>query len=168
MKITRLLPLLAASLLIAGCQTAAPVPNDGRITVTFDQPDKFTDVKSTYQGFTDQSYLDDLARYIDRAARGYLADGQRLTIKFTDIDMAGDFEPGRPRLNDVRIMKGIYPPRLKFSYTVTDAAGKTVSQGDVNLADMTYQSRLRLANNSDPMFYEKAMLGDWMSANLRK
>ena len=167
MKTARLLPLLTAFLLIAGCQTSAPVPSDGRITVTFDQPDKFTDVKSSYQGSTDQGYLEDLRRYIDHTARGYLAEGQRLAIKFTDIDMAGDFQPGRPGLSDVRLMKAIYMPRLKFSYTVTDADGKTVSSGDENLTDMNYASRMRM-NNSDALFYEKSLLTDWMSAKLKK
>ena len=144
------------------------MPNDGRVTVTFDQPDKFTDVKSSYLGATDQGYLNELQRYIEYAARGYLADGQRLTVKFTDIDMAGDFEPGRPRLADVRVMKGIYVPRLKFSYAVTDAAGQTVKQGDENLTDMTYQSRFKTSNSSDTLFYEKAMFADWMASTLRK
>jgi hypothetical protein len=168
MKTTRLLPLFAILLLTAGCQTLAPVPNDGRVTVTFDQPDKFTDAKSRYNGDTDQGYLDNLKRYIDGTAREYLADGQRLTIKFTDIDMAGDFQPGRPRMGDIRVVRAIYPPRLKFSYTVTDAAGQTVSQGDENLTDMNFQSRYRSPGDSDPVFYEKAMLADWMSSKLRK
>jgi hypothetical protein len=168
MKSNRLLTLFAVILLAAGCQTVTPVPNDGRVTVIFDQPEKFTDAKSSFQGFTDQGYLDDLKRYIDRTARGYLAEGQRLTVKFTDIDMAGDFIPGRPQLNDVRVMKAIYPPRLKFSYTVTDAAGQTVKQGDENLTDLTYQSRLRTTSTDEPLFYEKALLADWMSDKLRK
>jgi Protein of unknown function (DUF3016) len=166
---TRYIPLSAAILIAAGCQSPlTPVPNDGRVTVTYDQPEKFTDVRSSYQGGTDQGYLDDLARYIDRVARGYLADGQRLTIKFTDIDMAGDFQPGRSRLSDVRIIRPTYPPRLKFSYTVTDASGHVVGQGDEKLADTTFQSRFRSSGDSDPLTYEKGMLKDWMSTTLHK
>ena len=95
-------------------------------------------------------------------------DGRRLAVKFTDIDMAGDFQPGRPQLSDVRIMKAVYPPRLKFSYTVTDASGQIVSQGDENLVDTIYLSRMRGASASDSLFFEKAMLADWMASKLRK
>jgi hypothetical protein len=164
----RLLPLLAAILLAAGCQTSSPVPNDGRVTVTFDQPDKFTDVKSASNMGTDQGYLDALQRHIERNARRYLADGQRLTVRFTDIDMAGDIQPGRQRLGDVRVIRSVYPPRLKFSYAVTDAAGQIVSQGDENLSDPSFQSHTRSTTNGDPLFFEKALFNDWMAAKLRK
>ena len=39
-------------------------------------------------------------------------EGDKLTITFTDIDLAGDFEPWRgPQWDEVRIVKAIYPPR---------------------------------------------------------
>jgi len=166
----RLLPLLAALLLAAGCQTTPPLPSaskDGRVTVIFDQPDKFTDAKSSFNGSTDQGYLEELQRYIDQNARGYLADGQRLKITFTDIDMAGDFEPARARMTDVRVVKGIYFPRLKFTYIVTNAVNEKVSSGAESLTDMNFMSRLRL-NTTDTLSYEKDMLRDWMADNLRK
>ncbi len=168
MKTVRFLPLFAAALLVAGCQTSRPVTNDGRVTVTFDQPDKFTDLKYYYQGPTDQGYLDDLRHYIEQTARGYLAAGQRLAVKITDVDMAGDFSPGRSRQGGVRVIGGTYPPRLRFSYAVTDASGRIVNQGEENLTDPGYQSRVRTAGVNDPLFYEKALLADWMSSKLRQ
>jgi len=167
MKTVRVFPLFAV-LLVAGCQTSPPVPNDGRVTVTFDQADRFTDVKYYYQGPADQGYLEDLRHYLEQSARGYLAEGQRLTIKITDIDMAGDVSPATSRHGDVRIIGAGYPPRLKFSYAVTDASGRTVSQGEENLTDPAYQPRIRSASISDPLFYEKALSADWMSSKLRQ
>ena len=171
MKPSRLLPLLAALLLAAGCQTPTPplpaASVDGRVTVIFDKPDEFTAAKSSYNMGTDHGYLDELHRYIDRESRVYLADGQRLTVTFTDIDLAGDFRPDRARADNIRIIKEIYRPRLQFSYSVADATGKVINSGEENLTDMNFMSRLRMSH-SEELFYEKAMLKDWMGAKLHK
>jgi len=175
-RLSLLATLLPAALWFsAGCQTQSSTPtpgsvsgaSDGRVQVMFENSAKYTDVRSTYQGSADQGYLDELQRYIDRMARTYLPDGLHLMVRFNDIDMAGDFEPWRPQATDVRIVKDIYVPRLKFSYTISDAAGNVVSEGEENLTDLTFQTRVRI-DTHDPLFYEKSLLDDWMRAKLGK
>jgi len=144
---------------------AAPAAVNTRVEVLFDHPEKFTDVKDSFMG-TDKgrdSYLALFKEYLEQRAPRYLADGQTLTITFTDIDLAGDFEPQRgPNFSDVRIVKDIYPPRLKFSYKVVDASGAVVKEGQEKLVDLSFQMTSSPIDQQDPLHYEKSMLNDWL------
>lgn len=134
------------------------------VSVVFDHPDKFTDVKDAFMP-TDkgqEAILAEIKNFVKSRARSYLHGGQRLEVKFTDIDLAGDFEPQRgPRFQDVRIVKAIYPPRLKFQFKLVDADGKLVSEGKHELTDLAYQSRLVFPQD-DPLRYEKDLLDGWL------
>ena len=94
------------------------------------------------------------------------AEGCKLTVTFTDIDLAGEFEPWRgPQFDEVRIVKDIYPPGFKFAYTLTDANGKVLKEGTENIRDMNFQMRL-LIDTNDTLRYEKDILTDWMRMTL--
>ena len=134
----------------------------------FDHPENFTDVKDssppTERGRDE--ILGQIRDYLVAQAASLLPDGDRLTITFSDIDLAGDFEPGRgPRFNEVRIVKDIYPPAMRFTYSVTDAAGRVVKSGTENLRDLDFQMGVVLDTN-DSLRYEKHMLGDWIRRTL--
>jgi len=140
-----------------------------RTEVVFEQPEKFTDVKDSDFG-TDNgrdAILERLREYIIERSDKVLPTGQKLVITFTDIDLAGEYEPWRgPQFSDVRIVKSIYPPRLKFSYKITDAAGKTVKEGQEDLRDLAFEMRLT-ADRQDTLRYEKDMLRDWIGTVTR-
>jgi hypothetical protein len=117
MKTLRLFSIflgLAAGALYASDSKAAT----SRINVVFDHPENFSDVKDralpTEKGRDE--ILSNIRNFIvDRADR-ILPAGDALTITFTDIDLAGDFEPQRgARWDDVRIVKSIYPPAFNFT-----------------------------------------------------
>lgn len=157
------LALLAAGPL-APASAAADAP---RTTVSFDHPEKFTDVKDsdipTEKGR--DAILGQIERFIVQTGDRLMAPGWHLAMNFTDIDLAGDFEPWHgPQWDDVRIVKDIYPPRFKFSYSVTNPAGQVVKQGSENLADLNFQLEA-VINRDDPLRYEKAFLGDWMRSH---
>jgi hypothetical protein len=81
-------------------------------------------------------------------------------------NLAGDYEPWRgPQFSDVRIVKSIYAPRFKFSFKVTDAAGKTVKEGNEDIRDLAFDMRLTL-DRQDPLRFEKDILKDWISSTL--
>jgi hypothetical protein len=157
---------LAAPLALSAAEvTKAPA----RTQVVFEKPETFTDVKDGDFG-TDKGrdgILDEIKTFIvDRAERALPA-GQKLVVTFTDIDLAGDYEPWRgPQFSDVRIVKSIYPPRFKFSYKVTDAAGKTVKEGNEDIRDLAFDMRLTI-DRQDPLRFEKDILRDWISSTLR-
>jgi len=168
------LALLAGVLVLAGCETtspSSPTPTsttsaDGRVKVTFDNPANFTDLKSSNMDDYDPGYMEELKTYVEQTSREYLADGEKLEITFTDIDMAGEFEPWRMQASDVRMVKSIYLPRAKFKWVVTDASGKTLREGNEDISDMTYQTNIGNITQ-DELFYEKEMLRNWMRNNLR-
>jgi len=160
-RFTLVLLGLAAPLALCAAEVAkAPV----RTEVVFEQPEKFIDVKDSDFG-TDKgrdAILERIREYIVERADKALPAGQKLLITFTDIDLAGEYEPWRgPQFSDVRIVKSIYPPRLKFSYKITDVAGKAVKEGQEDLRDLAFEMRLT-ADRQDTLRYEKDILRDWI------
>lgn len=157
---------LAASFAVAISVFAAPpTASNIHVDVNFDHPEKFTDVKDSYMGsdkgrdYTLQLFKE----YLQERAPRFLAEGQTLAITFTDIDLAGEFEPQRgPSFDSVRIIKDIYPPRLTFTYKLTDASGAVLKEGSEKLVDLGFQMTATAIDNNDPLHYEKSMLNDWL------
>ena len=88
-------------------------------------------------------------------------------MKFTDIDLAGEYEPQRgPQFMDVRIVKDIYPPRFDLEFKLTGADGKVISSGKRQLRDLNFMSRLVLPS-SEPLRYEKDILKDWLRGEIK-
>jgi hypothetical protein len=166
------LSLLSIALgLSAACAlNAADAARAGpRTEVIFDHPENFTDVKDG-EFATDKGRDAILARIrgflVERTA-SLLPEGDRLTITFTDIDLAGDFEPWRgPQWSDIRIVKAIYPPAFKFSYVVTDPSGRVIKQGSEDIRDLNFQLRVTI-DTTDTLRYEKDILDDWARSTLR-
>jgi len=159
---TRFLPALLA-FCAAGTVLAAD-PAAPKAIVNFDNWQKYTDIKDQYiptdQG--EQSILDELKQAIIQDANQLVHDGVTLTITFQDIDLAGDIEPGRSaQWDQVRIVKDIYPPRFKFTWSLADAAGKVLKQGKEDMTDTSFQMRATI-DPSDRLHYEKDILKDWM------
>jgi len=164
-----LLGLTAVGSLFAADKAATA---DARITVVFDHPEKYTDVKDrnldSDNALGGPRYLPLLKECIEAEAGRLLAPGQKLTITFTDIDLAGDFEPWHgPQFSDVRMVKDIYPPRLSFTFQVTDEGGRVLSEGERKLVELAYQMRITSGFRDDPLRYEKDMLKDWLRAELK-
>jgi hypothetical protein len=149
---------------------AADAPKGApRTDVIFDHPENFTDVKDS--DFPTEKGRDEILgrirSFLVNRTASLVPEGDRLTVTFTDIDLAGEFEPGRgARWDDVRIIKAIYPPAFKFSYSVTDASGRVVKQGTEDIRDMNFQMRVTL-DTSDSLRYEKDILDDWARTTLR-
>ena len=170
---TRLFVLCSAALSLATLGYSAGAKaneNAARVEVLFHEPENFTDLKDSYMASDKgrEGYMDSLREYLQQNAVRRLPEGQKLSINFTDIDMAGDFEPWRgASASDVRIIKAIYIPRMKFIYSITDAQGGVVKEGKAELSDMNFQNNLSAAiNSSDSLRYEKHMLDDWMRSEL--
>jgi hypothetical protein len=159
--------LFTAALCLGGSLTVqAKTPNadPSRVTVTWTDPSQLSEVKdnSSYGRRNSDYWLGTLQKYAQTRADRALPAGQRLDIKFTDIKLAGSFEPWRgPRFDDVRIVKDIYPPRIDLSFTLTDANGTIIASGERKLRDMAFLSR-GTPNTSDNLRYEKRLLDDWI------
>lgn len=158
-------------LLTPGAMLAADAakPDTAKVTVAFDHPEKFTDVKDAYMA-TDKgqdAILAQIKDYVESKAKSYLRAGQKLEVTFTDIDLAGDFEPQRgPQFNNVRIVKDIYIPRLKLVFKLTGADGKVINEGKRELTDLAFMMRAAFPP-SDSLRFEKDILNDWLHKDIK-
>lgn len=172
LKSMKTLLLLSAALgLVTACavRAADSAAASSRVDVVFDHPEKFTDVKDSYapSDHGRDAILGEIRGFLVRRAEPMLPGGYKLTLTFTDIDLAGEFEPWRgQRWDDVRIVKQVYPPAFKFTYSVSDPAGRVVKEGSEDIRDINFQMRV-VIDTSDPLRYEKDILGDWVRSNLR-
>lgn len=137
----------------------------GAVTVAFVQPEKFTDAANDGFGGYSASTLAALEKYIERTAPRYLQPGQQLSIDVTDIDLAGSFEPWRGPGRDVRIVRDLYPPRIKLQFEWRNADGHILGQGERSLRNLAFQMTTA-ARGSDALRYEKVLINDWLASEL--
>ena len=154
-----------ATLVVLILATAhAVAAESARVQVVFSEPAKFTDVKRDYAGGDKERdiLLDQLRRHLEQRANAHVPEGHRLTVTITDVDMAGDFEPGRaPRLGGARIVRSVYPPRINLRFELADPAGKAVKSGERSLTDLAFLSGPDIYRN-DMLRHEKNLLDDWL------
>jgi hypothetical protein len=164
------IPMLLSAILgsvTAGVAFAAGAgaTTDARVEVIFSQPEKFTDVRDAYTPTEKgrDAILEQIRDFIIAEAGSRVAEGQKLTVTFADIDMAGEFEPWRgSQATDVRVVKDVYPPRMDLEFKLTGADGRVVKEGKRQLRDLAFMMKLSIRHN-DALHYEKALLGDWLS-----
>jgi hypothetical protein len=94
--------------------------------------------------------------------------GKTLTLRFTDINLAGRIDQSRVRrLNNVRIEReGASPLRLEFDYVLADSNGKVLATGPVNLVDSDYLRRYvnyPISERSATLFYENETISRWLN-----
>ena len=152
-------------LLLPAVITVTASLNAATVKVTSEPADKLTDVRLAHSDEEDslKVVLDQLTQGIQRDANRFLADDQSLAIHFTDIDLAGQFEPwhGIP-MDDIRWIREIYIPRLKFDYKITNADGSIVTEGKADLTDPAFQMRTTMNEINQTTVYERRMITDWM------
>jgi hypothetical protein len=165
---TNLPSLLLAAGLLAACSTptSRPGASPGAITAEFRDPDRFTDARDSLGGATDQHALDTLRTHLAEKAAPLLQPGQKLHVVFTDIDLAGEFEPGA-RFDRVRLVKPIYFPRLELAFTLTDATGATLKEGTRTLKDMDFLLNAGRIGSDQPYYYDKLLLEEWLKKEFR-
>jgi hypothetical protein len=166
--------VLSFSALLAGLLGSAVLPaltakeettSTYRTEVNFLEPERFTDVRErNYDSESDRDrILGELKTHLQKQAQAYVPEGGKLSVKITDVDLAGEFEPWRgPAAQDVRIVKDIYAPRINLSYRLTDANGEVIKQGERVLTNMSFLLTASPTSVSDPLRHEKALIDDWL------
>jgi len=172
--------LLLAGMLAVGSVGAAPrtvtapdapraLQADGPVSVKWDDPAKFSEIRQSSNRFEAErgDWVQQLARYVQISAAKPLQAGQTLDVTLVDIKRAGDYEPWHgPRGSDIRIMRDIYPPRITLQYTLKDASGRIIDEGDARLSDSGYLHNIGLKSDTDPLRYEKRLIDDWVKRQL--
>jgi hypothetical protein len=145
----------------------------GTMTAEFEDVDNFTDfsVNGLSEERTLKMFKTELDKELEFLGGKYLAEGETLVIRFTDIDMGGDIQPWRNRYNaDIRYVEAVYPPRLKFTYSLKNAEGEILDEGEVSISDLSFQMNATASFrvNSETFYYETTLLRDWMRKTFRK
>lgn len=134
------------------------------ITVTFQNPDKFTDAEEDFPGTTSTYYLDELRDCVQKTAAPLLPAGSTLTVTFLDIDLAGMIRPER---NNVRFMTSTTIPRAQLSFQLIGADGQVLQEGERRLMDMNYQMSIGLIGRNEALYYDKQLLKDWIAKEFK-
>lgn len=172
--------LLAATLLAASAAIAKPrnvtdpdaprsLPDEGPVAVQWTDPAEFTELKFSGNRWEAQrgNWVYDLAMHLRKEAEKRLPPGERLEVTITDIDRAGSYEPGRGvQLDHVRIMRDVYPPKIKLAFRRYGADGQLVDEGERTLRDLMYLHNIQATLNNDGLVYEKRLIDDWLRHEL--
>ncbi|MCF2849605.1 DUF3016 domain-containing protein [Pseudoalteromonas sp. ACER1] len=93
-----------------------------------------------------------------------LPDGYTFNVEVTELDLAGDVRFGT--MNELRIIKPIYFPRIDLNYSITDKDGKVISEAkDVKLKDMGFMDRMKTGRD-EAYYYDKRLITDWFEDEL--
>jgi len=158
---------LVAGLLAVGASTALADADKGpaRVQVTWAPAEQLTEVKDNpiNRGWIRTSDWEKmLADHLRARADRVLPEGQQLHVAIDDIKLAGSFEPWRrPGMDDARIMKDIYPPRMRLHYRLLSNDGATIREGEAKLTDGAFLQRSP-ASSTDPLRFDKRLIDDWL------
>lgn len=141
----------------------------GEVKVTWQEPEKYTDIRPSNETKTDfrDRVIKELDQvFVDLAKK--LPDGYQWDVNVTDVDLAGDVRPFfHHSMNDVRVIKDLYWPRMNFTYELKDAEGKSVASGKEDVKDMGFMMRLGVATGHTSFQFEEQMLRDWFKRQQR-
>ena len=133
--------------------------------VEFEKTESYTDAGRKFPASARTESLPFLREHLVREAAARLPADQVLSIWITDVDLAGQYEPGGHR--DVRIVKEIYPPRIELRFRLARADGTTVKEGTRTLRDSGFLSSGGPVDRTDNLRYEKVMLDHWLEEEFR-
>lgn len=156
-----------AALLVVMAPAAAAHPGatpDSRVSVRYDHPQSFAEARSVGSSFVldREAWLGTLKAYIEKRAARHVPPGQHLDITITDVKLAGNYEPWLgPQLDDVRIVRDIYPPRIDLDFKLVGADGTVLREGSRKLRNAAFMYSVG-ANDQDSLRYEKALIDRWL------
>ena len=145
-----------------------PLAASAAVTVEWVAPETYKDAysSSVKSDKSRQIVLDDFQNFITEQASKRLAEGQNLKISVTQLDLTGEYEPWVKDQENVRMMKGSYFGHIVFNYSLTDAEGKVVKEGEAKLTNkMLTPPEPQDKDEIDP--YLRATLRDWMRLTLK-
>ena len=148
---TFLLAALLAAPLAAYAQTA-PAP---RIDATYVANPR--DVRG-------ERVLQELTRHLVRRAPAALSPGQHLSVQLRSVYRAGhsSWTPGN---DGVRVITDSAPARIELAFTLRDAAGATLAEGDRSLRSADYFAA-DSGGGGDPLRFERKLLDDWLARDI--
>ena len=155
----------------AGLLVATGVASAASVSVTFVQPEKFTDAGYSRGRATPRELAElqqDIQQHLQRLADRKLAASDTLQVEVLDIGLAGDFESTRlTRFADVRVVRDIASPRITLRYSLKQ--GDRVMAGpEEQLSDMNFLWGHNRYSSGDRLRYEKPLLDAWFEKRFAK
>lgn len=158
---------LTAALLLSF--TAAASSGAAEVKVTWQNPEKFTDIrpgsgtKKAYQQRVITAFDKIWTEFSEKLPAGY-----KLEVVVTDLDLAGDVEPlyaGSGRgMNDIRVVKDIYFPKMTLDYVLYDQNNTEVGRSaGVKIKDMGFMHSGSAGLKNREFAYEQQMLEKWFN-----
>ena len=146
--------------MLAACALAASGGAWAAVSVTYTQPEKFSDVP--FASAERERVLQELSEHF-LALGKQLPAGQNLKVEVSDIDLAGREEPTRRAANEIRVLRGGADwPRISLRYTL-ESNGQVLGSGEAELSDMAYMRNINRYGSGDRLRYEKRMIDDWFA-----
>lgn len=157
-------PILSALLTLC----LIPALGYAQVSVTWERPESFADANSSRLGGSRDraNVLAEIESVILRSAEGKL-DQRRLHLTITDLDLEGEFEPWRPRLRDVRVVRDIYPARVSLHHRLEAPDGSLLSEGSAQLSSFGRIPPLSPASRLDRFPILSDLLRDHLRQILR-
>ena len=154
-----------------GLLVAAGVASAATVSVTFVQPEKFTDAGHSRGRATDRDLAElqqEMQQHLQRLADRKLGASDTLQVEVLDIDLAGDFEMNRlTRFSDVRVVRDLASPRITLRYT-GKLGDRVVTGPEERLSDMNFLWGHNRYSGGDRLRYEKPMLDRWFEQRFAK
>jgi hypothetical protein len=96
-----------------------------------------------------------------------LPEGQTLKVEVTDLDLAGQVRYGV--MNEIRVIKDIYIPRISFTYQLLSVDKSVISEDSVKLKNIGFMHGSAGRNmHHDEFKHEKRMLDKWFNKTFIK
>ncbi len=146
--------------------TAEKTEGTSAVKVNWLNPEKFSDIRPATG--TRKVYQERVMKAFDKII-GELAEklpaGYSMEINVKDLDLAGDVNPMyRLDNTDIRVIKEIYFPRMKFDYVLFDQNKQQIlKESDVKIKDMGFMTSSHIGYQSREFAYEREMLKKWFN-----
>lgn len=156
-------PLAARSRAVTDPQAARALETAGPVQVRWEDPAQFSEIRYSHNRWESRrgNWVQRLAEHLRDRIGEALPPGETLDVVITDIDLAGDYEPVGMERRDVRVVRDIYPPRMKLSFVRRGADGQVLDQGGRALSELGFLS-LGSGSAQDPLRFEKRMIDGWV------
>ncbi|MEL0646697.1 DUF3016 domain-containing protein [Pseudoalteromonas agarivorans] len=147
------------------CLTLPVFANAGESVVKWQDFKDYRDVRASNQGKSSYhkqiktQFEKHFSKLVEQLPKDY-----KLNIEITDIDLAGDVRFGG--VDEIRVVKPIYFPRLKLNYSLTDKDGSVISEAnDVELKDMGFMDKIKMGRD-ESFYYEKRLITEWFGEQI--
>jgi len=156
---------LTAAILFALSAPLALSAQPNNVTIQYVSPEKFSDFRIYGRDaqWSASYFTSQISDYL-RPMLNRRFPGAKLTLRFTDINLAGGYSNSSRGGRNVRVTGGaIAPARMSFVFLLQDSSDRTLASGSTRITDTSNPSSLaNRQRGSGSLYYEKRMLEKWL------